>query len=117
MELLLLITSSSEIINRFQSALSDRYIILTADNLKKGSLLLQEEHISIIAVDVTISGNIDEYTGRFRSSADTRLIGIVPFNVSEEEKAKYNTIFDDIIYTPLSLQTRFMSVSCARICL
>ncbi len=102
MELLLLITSSSEIINRFQSALSDRYIILTADNLKKGSLLLQEEHISIIAVDVTISGNIDEYTGRFRSSADTRLIGIVPFNVSEEEKAKYNTIFDDIIYTPLS---------------
>ena len=102
MELLLLITSSSEIINRFQSALSDRYIILTADNLKKGSLLLREEHIAIIAVDVTISGNIDEYTGRFRSSADTRLIGIVPFNVSEEEKAKYNTIFDDIIYTPLS---------------
>lgn len=102
MELLLLITSSSEIINRFQSALSDTFIILTADNLKKGSLLLQEEHIAVIAADVTISGNIEEYTGRFRSSADARLIGIVPFNVSEEEKAKYNTIFDDIIYTPLS---------------
>lgn len=102
MELLLLITSSADIINRIQSALSDTYIILTADNLKKGSVLLQEEHISIIAVDVTISDNIHEVTGRFRSSSDIRLIGIVPFNISEDELDKHYTIFDDIIYTPLS---------------
>src|SRR4030065_930914 len=102
MELLLLITSSADIISRFQSALSDTYIILTADNLKKGSVLLLNEHIAIIAVDVTTSDNIHEVTGRFRSSSDIRLIGIVPFNISEDELDKHYKIFDDIIYTPLS---------------
>src|SRR4030066_624392 len=102
MELLLLITSSADIIRRFQSALSDTYIILTADNLKKGSVLLQEEHIAIKAVDVTKSDNIHDVTGRFRSSSDIRLIGIVPFNISEDELDKHFNIFDDIIYTPLS---------------
>src|SRR4030066_474072 len=102
MELLLLITSSADIIRRFQSALSDTYIILTADNLKKGSVLLQEEHIAIKAVDVTKSDNIHDVTGRFRSSSDIRLIGIVPFNISEDELDKHYNIFDDIIYTPLS---------------
>ncbi|HZX49224.1 MAG TPA: hypothetical protein VFF47_08425, partial [Nitrospirota bacterium] len=102
MELLLLITSSADIISRFQSALSDTYIILTADNLKKGSVLLLNEHIAIIAVDVTISDNIHDVTGRFRSSSDIRLIGIVPFDISEDELDKHFNIFDDIIYTPLS---------------
>ncbi len=102
MELLLLITSSADIINKFQSALSDTHVIMTAENLKKGSVLLQEEHITIIGVDVTISDHMEEYRERFRSSPDTLLIGIVPFNISEDEKDKYNIIFDDIIYTPLS---------------
>ncbi|MCC6545265.1 MAG: GAF domain-containing protein [Nitrospirae bacterium] len=102
MELLLLITSSADLINSFQSALSDTDIILTADSIKKGSLLLQEEHISVIAVDVAISDNIQEFTGKYRSSSDTRLIGIVPFNLPEEELDKYYNTFDEIIYTPLS---------------
>ncbi len=102
MELLLLITSSAEIISRFKSALSDAYIIITAENLKKGALLLQEGHIAITAVDVTISDNIEEYLGRLRPSSESRLIGIVPFSISEDEKDKCNTRFDDIIYTPVS---------------
>lgn len=103
MELLLLITSSAEMVNSFKSSLADEYIIMTADSLKKGLVLLQEEHIVSVAIDVTISDRIDEYMGRLRSCRqDTRLIGIVPFSISEDEKDKYNTGFDDIIYTPLS---------------
>ncbi|MCC7203350.1 MAG: GAF domain-containing protein [Nitrospirae bacterium] len=103
MELLLLITSSAEMVNSFKSSLADEYIIMTADSLKKGLVLLQEEHIVSVAIDVTISDMIDEDMGRLRSCREaTRLIGIVPFSISEDEKDKYNTGFDDIIYTPLS---------------
>ena len=103
MELLLLITSSAEIINKFQSGLSDGYIILTADNLKKGAELLQSEQIAVMAVDMTISGKTAAWFEQHKASSDTLLIGIIPFDVHDEDMDRYNAIFDDIIYTPLSL--------------
>lgn len=102
MELLLLITSSAEIINKFQSGLSDEYIILTADNLKKGAELLLTEQITNIAIDITLSGKIETWLDRYKAATGTLQIGIVPFDTSEEDMERYNAIFDDIIFTPLS---------------
>ena len=103
MELLLLITSSAEIINKFQSGLSDGYIILTADNLKKGAELLQSEQIAVMAVDMTIPGKTATWFEQHKASSDTLLLGIIPFDIHDEDMDRYNAIFDDIIYTPLSL--------------
>ncbi len=102
MELLLLITSSAEITNKFQSGISDEYIILTADNLKKGAELLLTEQITNIAIDITLSGKFETWLDRYKAATGTLQIGIVPFDISEEDMERYNTIFDDIIYTPLS---------------
>lgn len=107
MKILLLITSSSEIISRFQSSISEEYIVLTADNLEKGADLIRAEQVNMVAVDTGISENVQSWLKRYRGVPntlwiDTLWIGIVPRDISEEELYKYYEIFHEIISLPLS---------------
>lgn len=100
MKILLLLTSSDEIINKFESSVSDEYIVLSTDSLKKGADLILTEQVYIIAVDITISDNISVWLKRYGSKPGIIWLGILPPGVSKEGM-EYHGIFHEVLYTPL----------------
>lgn len=102
MKILLLITSSGEMAGRFQSALSEEYIFLTADSLEKGADLIRTEQVNMIVVDTSVSGTVLSWLKRYRVIPDILWIGILPPGLSEEDIGKYHEVFHEVIYPPLS---------------
>lgn len=100
MKILLLLTSSDELINKFESSVSDEYIVLSTDNLKKGADLILTEQVYIIAVDITIADNISVWLKRYGHKPGLIWLGILPPDVSKEGIG-YHGIFDEVLYTPL----------------
>ncbi|MBI5407293.1 MAG: hypothetical protein HZA18_06325 [Nitrospirae bacterium] len=102
MKILLLITSSGEIISEFQAGLTDEYIVLPVDSLEKGADLLRTARISMIAVDVAISENVGVWIKGHKAIPDLLWIGIVPSNLSGVELDRYHEMFHEMISAPLS---------------
>ncbi|MDD5435064.1 MAG: ATP-binding protein [Nitrospira sp.] len=105
MKILLLLTSSDEIINLFESAGSDEYIVLATDNLKKGGDLILTEQVHIITVDVTISENISSWIRRYGHIPGLIWLGILPQGMPPQDMPKkeleYQSIFHGTLHTPL----------------
>lgn len=100
MKILLLLTSSDEIINRFESSVSDEYIVLATDNLDKGADLILTEQVYIIAVDIKISDKISLWLKRYAHIPGLIWLGILPPDISKEG-LEYHSIFHEVLYTPL----------------
>lgn len=110
MKILLLLTSSDEIINLFESAGSDEYIVIATDNLKKGGDLILTEQVHIITVDVTISENISSWIRRYGHTPGLIWLGILPPGISKEY-LEYQSIFHGTLHTPLVPETISREVS------
>ena len=102
MKILLLITSSGEIIRGFQAGLTDEYIVLPVDSLEKGADLLRTARISMIAVDVAISEKVGVWINGHKAIPDLLWIGIVPSNLSGAELDRYHEMFHEMISAPFS---------------
>ena len=104
MKILLLITPSEDIVEKFRLSLKDEYIVLTAHSLEQGSDLIRPDQINLIAIDITISESdkIKSWFARHRNIQDIMWLGIVSSDISEEEVGKYSSIFHEIICTPIS---------------
>ena len=101
MKILLLITSSGEIVRGFQTGLTDEYIVLPVDSLEKGADLMRTARISMIAVDVAISEKVGVWIKGHKAIPDLLWIGIVPSNLSGEELDRYHEMFHEMIAAPL----------------
>jgi len=102
MKILLLITSSAEMAARFQSALPEDYIFLTADCLEKGADLLRTNQIHMVVIDLSLHGMTLSWLKRYRLIPDILWIGILPPDLSEDDLGKYHEVFHEVIYPPLS---------------
>ncbi len=104
MKILLLLTSSDEMVNLFEKGGSDEYIVLATDNLKKGADLILTEQVHIIALDITISDNIPLWIKRYGHIPGLIWLGILPPGVSKESlefQGEYQSIFHETLHTPL----------------
>lgn len=101
MKILLLITSSDEIVNGFQTSLSSEYIVLIASSLEKGSDLIRSEKVNIVAVDIAISGNVASWLNKYRTVPNVIWIGVAPSNLSKEDLDRFYEMFHEVVSAPL----------------
>lgn len=101
MKILLLITSSEEIVRGFQAVLSDEYIVMTADSLEKGADLVRTQQVNMVALDMTLSAGVESWFNKYRGLPDILWIGIIPANITGEDSDRYYSMFHEILAPPL----------------
>ena len=101
-KLLLLITTSPDLINKFHATLSNEYIVLTADSLAKGADLLRTEQVNMVVVDASVSDSVVSWLKKYKAIPGILWIGIIPSGLTDEDMDRYNEIFHETVYAPLS---------------
>lgn len=114
MRILLLITSSDELVGRFQAGLSDEYIVLVAESLEKGADLIRTEQVNMIAVDITLSERTALWLEKYRTIPGILWIAVVPSNIPAEDLDRYYEMFHEIVFTPLSRERLNTAIRKAR---